>query len=148
MMIRTATWHRMRLLLACAIPACALSACDGILSNDQASYAREARVIVANETPVPLRLVISTQFVTRNDPLTGAQELVLLRADTTAITATSFDRTYDIFGADRFFTRLINPDSARTGSVQLRIQLDGREVYSQRATLRDAFLQYANFYQR
>ena len=148
MHIRRPLWRRRRPVLLVAILISSTSACDGILSNDQATYAREARVIVANETPLPLKLVTSTQFVTRNDPLTGAQELVLLRADTTAITATTFDRTFNIFGADRFFTRLINPDSARTATVQLRIQLDGREVYSQRATLRDAFLQYANFYQR
>ena len=143
------SWRRLQQLLFIAVIVSIAAACGDLFGSDQAAFARTARVIVANEASTPLVLVTSTKFVIRTDPVTGAQEVVFTGpADTTRFSAANFDQSYDIFGADRFLARLINPDSVVTATVTLRVRLDEREVYSQRATMRDAYLQYTNFYQR
>ena len=125
-----------------------LTACDSVLGSDRAAFARNARIIVTNEGSVPLLLITSTNFTSRIDPLSGEQVFTIPVADTIRITGSSFDQTFDIFGKDRFYTRLFNPDIQRTATVHLRVQLDQREVYSQRATMRDASLVYSNTFVR
>lgn len=143
--------HRLRraaLAVVVATFAITSAACDSLFGSDTVAFANTARVIVTNEGGVPLLLVTSTRFTARLDPLTGEEVYTVSEADTVNITGAAFDQTFDIEGADRFLTRLVNPDIQRTATVHLRVRLDEREVYNQRATLRDAALQYSNSFRR
>ena len=127
----------------------AISACDGIFGSDRTAFANTARVAVVNETNSPLVLVTSTEFVLRLDPLTGQQQVSFLEPpDTVHITNASFDESYNIQGQDRFLARVANPSLQDSAIVQLRVFLDSRQVYAQRAIMRDAFLQYTNVFVR
>jgi hypothetical protein len=129
-----------------AVFALALSGCDSILGSNQAAFAYEARVIVEGSSAVPLRLITSTNFATSRDPDTGELVAAQVVGDTAHLTGLPFDRVFEIRGADRFLVRLINPDINVTATIHLRVHLDDREVYNQRATMRDASLQYIAFY--
>lgn len=130
---------------ACLLVTCALGACDSLFGAD-VRFAERARVIVTNEGSTPLLLITSTQFVLTTNLLTGQQNAEISRADTIRINAASLDQTFEISGRDRFFAGVFNPDSTRTATIHLRVQLDDREVYNQRATLRQASLQYASYF--
>lgn len=123
------------------------AACDGLLGSDQAAFAEDAHVLVSGTSPVPLLLVTSTNFVSTLDIDSGLRVTTLILADTLVLETAEFDRHFDIFGADRFLVRLVNPDENETADVHLTIELDGRTVYNQRATMRDASLEYTAFYQ-
>lgn len=132
---------------ALALLALSGSACDGLLGSDQAAFAAEAHVLLSGTSAVPLLLVTSTNFFTVTDPDTGQLFTTLIASDTLTLPTPTADQRYDIFGADRFLVRLVNPDAEETADVHLRVQLDGREVYNQRATMRDASLEYTAYYQ-
>lgn len=120
--------------------------CDSVLGSDQAAFAADAHVRLAGTSPVPLLLITSTAFVARRDLDTGNLVTQLLAADTIVLQTAEFDRHFDIFGRDRFLVRVVNPDADRSADVHLRVSLDDREVYNQRATMRDAALEYTAYY--
>jgi hypothetical protein len=124
------------------------AACDSFLGTDQAAFAAEARVLLDGTSPVPVLLITSTNFLAQRDFETGQIVTQLLAADTVVLTTSDFDvdETYDIFGADRFLVRVANPDDDETASIHLRVMLDDREVFNQRATMRDASLEYTAFH--
>lgn len=120
--------------------------CDSLLGSDQAAFAAEARVLLEGTSPVPLLLVTSTIFDAGIDDETGEVVTDLISADTMVLTTIHVDETFDIFGADRFLVRVANPDTAETATIHLRVLLDGREVFNQHATMRDASLEYTAFH--
>lgn len=124
-----------------------LSACNSILGSNQAAFAYEARVIVEGSSGVPLRLLTSTNFFASRDMDTGELLASQIVGDTATLNTLPFNRTFNIRGSDRFLVRLINPDADSTATVHLRIHLDDREVYNQRATMRNASLQYIAYFQ-
>lgn len=124
----------------------AVAGCDSLLGTDQAAFAAEARVLLDGTSPVPILLVTSTNFRAGIDDETGEVVTDLIAADTVVLTTIDVDETYDIFGADRFLVRVANPDENETATIHLRVLLDGREVYNQHATMRDASLEYTAFH--
>jgi hypothetical protein len=135
-------------LLPPALLAAALmsTGCDNILDSGQAAFAYEARVVVDGSSAVPMRLLTSTRFFMQRDSVSGdlvASEVV---GDTQALNRLPHDSTYGIRGADRFLVRLLNSDSVTEATVRLRVYLDGRQVYDQRAVMRDASLQYIAYF--
>jgi hypothetical protein len=133
-----------RFLLAAALLVTA--GCEGLFGSDQAAFAEEARVLLEGTSPVPILLVTSTNFVAGIDNETGGVVTDLVVADTVVLTTIDVDQTYDIFGADRFLVRVANPDLDETATIHLRVLMDGREVFNQRATMRDASLEYTAFH--
>jgi hypothetical protein len=123
-----------------------ISGCNSVLESNQAAFADEARVSVEGSSAVPLQLITSTNFIAVRDPVSGELVASEVVAETTSITGLPFNRVFTIRGSDRFLVRLVNPDINVTATVHLRIHLDGREVYSQRATMRDASLQYLTYF--
>ena len=136
---------RLKKLAALLLTTSLLTACDSLFGSD-VRFAENARVIITNEGSTPLLLITSTQFVLTTNLLTGQQNAEISRADTTRINGASADQTFHIDGKDRFFAGVFNPDTTRTATVHFRVQLDDREVFNQRATLRGASLQYANYF--
>lgn len=112
----------------------------GVLNSDE-DHPEEARVIVTGSSPVPLLLITSTQFVFDIDPATGDRTARALVADTSTISL-PVDRTYAFGNSNRFLVRVANPDLDQTASVQVRLLIDGKEVFNDAATMRDAALQY------
>jgi hypothetical protein len=124
----------------------ASAACDGLLGSGEAAFAADARVLVSGTSPVPLLVITSTNFFSELDVGTGDRVTRLVLSDTLVLETPNLDRHYDIFGADRFLVRIVNPDAENTADILLQVELDGRQVYSQRATMRDASLEYTAFY--
>jgi hypothetical protein len=120
--------------------------CDSLLGTDQAAFAAEARVLLEATSPVPLLLITSTNFAAGRDDDTGEIVTSLIASDTMVVSSADVDQTYDIFGANRFLVRVANPDDEETATIHLRVLLDGREVFNQRATMRDASLEYTAFH--
>jgi hypothetical protein len=133
-------------LAAIGAIATALPACDSLLGTDQAAFANRARVIVEGTSAGPLQLLTSTNFVALRDLESGELVASEITGETLSLTAFPYDHEYTIAGADRFLVRLTNPDIDITATVHLRVFLDGREVYTQHATMRDASLQYIAHY--
>jgi hypothetical protein len=124
------------------------SGCDSILGTNRAEFANNARVIVQGTSGVPLTLVTSTHFAAVPDPDTGdlIASIVTARVDTLRSLPSQHD--FDVRGFDRFLARLINPDSAVTATVHMQVLLDGKLVFTQHATMRDASLEFIVFHQR
>ena len=122
------------------------TACDGLLGSDQAAFAADAHVLLSGTSPVPLLLITSTNFFATNDIETGQVVTTLLLSDTVVLETPNVDRHFDIFGADRFLVRVVNPNAEETAEIHLVVELDGRQVYNQRAMMRDASLEYTAFY--
>jgi len=121
--------------------------CSSVLGSDQAAFADEARVIITGESAVPLQLLTSTNFVASPDPESGELIPTILEADTTILEALPHDRVYVVSGWDRFLVKLVNPDTAVTVDIQMRVLMDGREVFNQRAMMRDASLAFFVYFQ-
>jgi hypothetical protein len=139
--------RRTILALVAAVLGATSAACDGLLGTDQAAFAADARVLLSGTSPVPLLLVTSTNFTAEQDFVTGELITNLIVSDTITLATPTLDQHFEILGADRFLVRLINPDLNETADIHLRVELDGRQVYNQRATMRDASLEYTAFYQ-
>jgi hypothetical protein len=71
----------------------------------------------------------------------GPVESELTNADTTVISL-PMDQNYAFNGANRFYVKLINPDSTATASIRLRLLVDGDEVFDESANMRNASLSY------
>ena len=134
-------WSGMLGLLATG----ALAGCDAILTSE-AGLADQVAVSVTGSAAVPLLLITSTNFLAEYDRLTDQWQVSLTRSDTVRITSLPFAQTRNIRGRDRYLVRLVNPDSAVTVDVGLEVRLDGKLVYTERAFLRDASLEYFTWF--
>ncbi len=123
----------------------AVAGCDSLLSTDD-GLAETARVIVTGTSPVPLVIITSNQYTAVTNQATGNLNVSLLTADSVPVTSLPFDRTYPIGDQYRFYVRFGYPDTARTADIQMRVLLDTKEVYNQRATIRDGWLEYVFVY--
>lgn len=122
-----------------------LSACDSLLSSE-AGLADEATIQVTGTATVPVLVVTSTNFLWEYDVLDDDYVITLIKADTARVTSLPYSAKKNMKGLDRFLVRLVNPDGGVTVDVGMDVRLDGRLVYSQRATLRDATLQYYTWF--
>jgi hypothetical protein len=119
--------------------------CDSLLDTSQ-DIAEEAQLIVTGTSPVPLRVIFSNNFTNIQNPEDGTITTQLIIADTVELTL-PIDRSYPLGNNARVFFRVWQPDSLQTADILMRILLDGeREIYEQRATLRDAYLEYTYTY--
>jgi len=145
MLVSTNCWRSRAYTGALVLAAWVGAGCDSILGTDQSAFANEARIRVDGTFVAPLQLLTSSNFIATRDE-TGelvAQEIV---GQTLTLTQLPFDRVFDLRGTDRFLVRLANPDASVTVNVHFRIELDGREVYNQRANMTDASMQYIAYF--
>jgi hypothetical protein len=134
-----------RLLLAGVLSLLTLPllACDGIF-NIRDRRPDQARVVVTGQSPVPLRLVLSTNFTAEYNFETGIWDVNL-------ITAEEYDLPLPIeqtiqLTTDRFFARLINPSTEEQATVHMEVFFDGRQWYNQQATLVDSQLEFLHVF--
>lgn len=113
--------------------------CDSLLDTSQ-DYADLAHVRITGSSAVPLTLVLSNDFI-RNVNDQGQTTITLVSADTQVVTL-PVDATKPLGNQLRILARLINPDTAVTATIHMRVFLDDDEVYNQQATMRDASLEY------
>jgi hypothetical protein len=130
----------------CTLIVCVAAAgCNGLLDTSQ-DQADEAQLIVTGTSPVPLTVILSNQFQTVQDPTTGQITTSFIQADTLTLLL-PIDQTYSLGASGRVYLRLWQPDSTQTADILMRVLLDKkREVYNQRATLKNAFLEYSFSY--
>jgi hypothetical protein len=135
--------HRARTRRALAamvtILAVSTAACDSLLDTSQ-DYAELAHVRITGSSAVPLTLVLSNDFI-RNVNELGETSIILVTADTQVVDL-PVDATLPLGDGLRILARLINPDTAVTATIHMRVFLDDDEVYNQQATMRDASLEY------
>jgi hypothetical protein len=124
----------------------ASAACDSVLDStiDPPDH---AEVTVDGSSPVPLRLILSSRFIGIRNPDTGRWDITLHDADTVEVTELPITRGHDLNETGVFFAFLGNPDPDETATVHMRVRIDGQEVYSQQATMRDASIEYVFFTQ-
>ena len=115
------------------------TACDSLLDTSQ-DYAELAHVRVTGSSAVPLKLVLSNDFI-RNVNDQGQVTVSLVTADTQVVSL-PIDASMPLGNNLRILARLINADTAVTATIHMRVFLDDEEVYSQQATMRDASLEY------
>src|SRR5262245_59126852 len=120
------------------------TSCDSVLGGDTA-FASEARVLVTGESPVPMKVLVSTNFTAVPDGF-GGLVATITKADTINGVAFPHDRSHQIKGRDRFLVRLMNSDTASTATIHMRVFLDGNEVFNQRATMKDSYLESISYY--
>ncbi len=131
--------------LACAILLTTVMAgCNSILDSSQ-DPPDEAEVTITGTSPAPLRLVLSSRFIGIWNPDQGKYDVSLNAADTVEVTSLPVTRTHRLNETGVFFVRLTNPAVDQTATIVLRVRIDGREVYSQAANMRDASLEYVFF---
>jgi hypothetical protein len=94
-----------------------------------------ADITVEGTAPVPLELVVSTDFTETQDPSTGEIIQHLNAADTFDIEL-PHERTVSLAARGDVVVRLKNP-VVEAASVRLRITLDNGQGYDQSATLSD-----------
>ena len=94
----------------------------------------EARVVVQGDGGVPVRIIVSEQFVAGRTQA-GTTQVEVLVSDTFDVVP-PFDRTFDIRDEGRFFTQ-VSPLEGQT-DVRVRVLLDGRERYNDSGALTDA----------
>jgi hypothetical protein len=112
-----------------------ISGCSSVTDSNRT--ADTAQVTVTGTSTVPLTLITSTRFtVQAND---GTETVTLLVADT-AVLELPIDRSVPFGDSDRFFVQLFNPDPVVDATVDMRVLVDGVQVYRQAAMLRDASL--------
>jgi hypothetical protein len=134
--------RRMRLCaLALLLP---VAGCSEILDSSREAP-DEAEVTVSGTSAVPLRLIVSARFIGIWNPEEGEWDVTLNLADTIQVSTLPVTRRQELNETGVFFVRLTNPDLEETATVHMRVRIDGREVYSQAATMRDASLEYVYF---
>jgi len=135
------TSTRIPRLLAALIVALPAPGCDSLFDSSR-DVATDAQVLVTGTSPIPLTLVLSNDYTRILDAQTGEMVTTLIRADTLYLDL-PIDRVYPFGEGARILVRLINPDSTVTADVHMRVLLDRKEeVYNQRATMRNATLEY------
>lgn len=123
----------------------ALAGCDLLLSSE-AGLADRVEVSLTGNSTVPLLLVTSLNFIAEYDVLAEEWRIALTQADTVRVTSLPFNHSREIRGRDRYLVRIINPSGAVTADVGMEVRLDGKLVYSERAFLANAFLQYFTWF--
>jgi hypothetical protein len=118
-----------------------VAACSSI--TDSRRQADHARILVTGESATELTLITSIVFGVQFDE--NGQELIILGEADTAHVSLPVDQRVQFRGSDRVFVQLINPSMTEEAAVQLRVLIDGDEVYRQSATLVDASLRYMHF---
>jgi hypothetical protein len=118
--------------------------CDSLLGAHSA-FADEARVLITGDTPVPMKIIVSTQF-TAVRGLDGNLVPTILQADTISAVTLPHDRRHVIKGRDRFLVRVMNSDAESTATIQMRVFLDQNEIFNQRATMKDSYLESISYY--
>ncbi len=95
----------------------------------------EARIRIEGSTPVPLRLVVSTDFFEEADQLNGGAFQVLRSADTIQVTDLPYDQRVPLTTLGSVVVDLANP-SVEPAQVRLRVDLDGgQDPYDQSALM-------------
>jgi hypothetical protein len=92
-----------------------------------------------------MTVVVSTNFTAIRDGFGNTVPTIIL-ADTQRAITMPHDRTHSIKGRDRFLVRLMNSDTASTATIHMRVFLDDREVFNQRATMKDSYLESISYY--
>lgn len=118
------------------------SACSSIVDSSRRT-AEAARVLVTGTSGSPLRLITSTNFIVAYSDA-GDEHIQLLRADTVMLPL-PIDRQVPFRSSDRVYVSLFNPSMTETANVEMRILVDGQEVYRQAAELLDASLGFSYF---
>ncbi len=127
-------WTAARTALALmAVAAVSASACA--VSTGPHKRPTNAHIVVEGTAPVPLELVISTDFTESVDPITFQIVQHFNSADTFDIQL-PHDHTVDLSALGDIVVRLKNP-VVDVASVRLRISLDNGQAYDQSATLSD-----------
>lgn len=121
-----------------------VAGCSSILDSSGA-FPDEATVTITGTSPVPVRVVMSNNFIGVWDAEAAKWNVTLNSADTATVTSFPFNRTMRLRDTGVFFVRVTNPDIDATAAIDLRVQIDNREAYRQEATLRDASLEYVFF---
>ena len=104
-------------------------------STAPANKPTEAWIRVSGTSPVPLQLVVSTNFSERIDEFTGEVVQVTNRADTTQITTLPFESTVALTDLGSVLVSLTNR-ADEPADVRLRVNLDaGQDPYDQRAIM-------------
>lgn len=117
------------------------ASCSSI--TDSRGSADHTRILVTGTSETPLTLVTSTVFgVQYTDE--GIEQIILGEADTVQLSL-PIDRRVDFQGSDRVLVALSNPSTSSEAAIDMRVLIDGNEVYRQTATLLDASLRYIHF---
>lgn len=137
--------YRARYTVALGLVLIPIFACTSVFeSGDERADA--ANVFVTGTSTEPLMLILSNDFDTQPGD-GGAVGVTLLSADTFTVNLPApVERSYSFDESDRFLARLVNPDTASTADVHMRVLLDSDEVYNQQATLLDAELEFVFVY--
>jgi len=143
-MVLESLWFLRKPLGLCTLLVLA-SACTILDSTED--VAKEARVVVTGNTPVPLELVTSTKF-TRTISETGEVSISVTFADTVFVDlATTLDRTYPVRPDRGFLVRLRN-HSADAAVVSMQVFFDGKLSYDrQNVTLQEASLEFSYIFE-
>ncbi|HEX7118868.1 MAG TPA: hypothetical protein VF212_08780 [Longimicrobiales bacterium] len=120
------------------------AACNTI-SDPTEHYAENAHIELTGTSPVPLVLVTSTVWGQKVDEETGDLVTELMQADTAEVEL-PFERTVALAPTYRILFRVINPDTAESASIRMRVHLDDELVYDQPGTLLNASLEYSFAY--
>jgi hypothetical protein len=125
----------------------ALTACGSLLEADNRRI-DEARVTVTGTTPVPMKLIVSSLFDASRNPATGEVFVNFLESDTLTVVPPFEQKITFTAPSDRFVARLMNADSTSTADIEMRVYIDGKEDFRQKATMKNSSLQYTfyNFF--
>lgn len=94
-----------------------------------------ADVSVTGDSPVPLRLIVSTDFVETLNTETLERSQIFNSADTTFIQTLPYSRSVQLTDLGSIVVDLSNPDTL-VADVRLRVDLDsGRSGYDRSATM-------------
>lgn len=117
------------------------TSCSSI--TDSRGSADHTRILVTGTSETPLTLVTSTVFgVQYTDE--GIEQIILGEADTAQLSL-PIDRRVEFQGSDRILVALSNPSTNSEAAINMRVLIDGNEVYRQTATLLDTSLRYIHF---
>jgi hypothetical protein len=125
MLVRNTFVTRTR-VLAAAIALSATATGCGVFSVDEPGDS--AAVTITGDGTVPLRLVLSNNFIQVFNSQSSEVTVSLLGSDTVEINDLPYSVNYGMGGNLRFFLRLINPDTIET-NVRIQVRIDNVEPY-------------------
>lgn len=132
-----------RIFLLSALGAISLAAgCSSIVDTDRTT-AEEARLTVTGTSPVPLKVITSTRFSVGFTP-EGNEAVSYVQSDTVELTL-PIDRRLRFGSGDRVHFTVWNPSEEATADIDVRVRVDGNDVFRQSATLRGASLSFNYF---
>lgn len=98
----------------------------GVLGVDEPGDS--ASVTISGDSTVPLRLVMSNNFIQVFNSQSSEITVSLLGSDTVEINDLPYTVDYGMAGNLRFFLRLINPDTIAV-NVRIQVRIDNVEPY-------------------